>query len=64
MWLLSNMHNIFMMIREVPLVLQMAKLALKIVKVPEVFLSFFNFLSLSRKCCQNYTFGILERAVT
>ena len=39
-------------------------LALKIAKVPERFLSFFNFLPLSLKFCQNYTFGILERAVT
>ena len=41
-----------------------SKLALKIGKVPQIFLSLFNFLSFSPKCCQNYTFGILERAVT
>ena len=41
-----------------------SNLALKIAKVPQIFLSLFNFLSLSLKCCQNYTFGILERAVT
>ena len=38
--------------------------ALKIAKVSQIFFSLFNFLSLSPKCCQNYTFGILERAVT
>ena len=41
-----------------------SNLALKIAKVPQIFLSLFNFLSLSPKCCQNYTFDILERAVT
>ena len=41
-----------------------SNLALKVVKVPQIFLSLFNFLSLSPKCCQNYTFDILERAVT
>ena len=41
-----------------------SNLALKIVKLPQIFLSIFNFFSLSPKCCQNYMFGILERAVT
>ena len=41
-----------------------SNLALKIAKVPQIFLSLFYFLSLSSKCCQNYSFGILERAVT
>ena len=40
-----------------------SNLALKIAKVPQIFLSLFNFLTLPPKCCQNYTFGILERAV-
>ena len=32
-----------------------SNLALKRAKIPQVFLSLFNFLSLSPKCCQNYT---------
>ena len=41
-----------------------SNLDLKIAAVPQIFLSLFNFLSLSPKSCQNYTFDILERAVT
>ena len=41
-----------------------SNLTLKITKVPQIFLSLFNFFSLSPMCCQNYMFGILERAVT
>ena len=50
--------------RSSPVTNVISNLALKIAKVPQIFLSLFYFLCLPSKCCQNYSFGILGRAVT